>query len=1497
MTLPVILENPEKKEVSSIEVNSMLDTGSDSTLVTEELASVLRLKGQAFDLNLQGVSNTKSTIKSALVDIKIRSFDGKISKVMKEVQVIPSITEAVRARDWTKYLTRLGLPSTPPIGNGNIGLLIGQDNADLLLTREYQEGSESSPIAVKTWLGWTCMGLVKRKSSQTTSTLSAYAEAMRSRPKHKVHGGSDRKDIELDKESLFELQPEDLIEIGANIFTSTREANPQIRSLHEELKNLWTHDNYPSESSTMDDEHCRKILLNSYKIENGRAIIDPLFKVGQPEKGLNNYFYAKKRLDGLIRQLSKDDRGTVNRLFEEYLESGIFEEVKVEHPHLGDAIYWSHFVVRQPKSETTPVRPVMDGAAKHINNPNGAKISINEKLYHAGPNIMCSLPSVLMRFRQYNSAFTGDISKMFLKVLVPKKYRKYSRVLWLSPEGKLRVFQFTGHLFGCVGSPTCAMYAVQRNAYEHRAKFPRAAECVLKSTIVDDHLDSCPTSAETLKLIKDLVTIHKIPGLKIAKFTTNDPVVFDNLPSDISSSETMKDFSKWCTGQEKELAPGTESKVPTMRALGQYWQTPTDLMTYSGYEPDHRIQWTKLYCLSQAAKPYDPTGYAIPVLLASKLFIQALWKRGAAWLDPLTSEELKEWKQWMADVLPHMPLLQFPRVIKKGFPEDFKSVQLHVFSDASKVAFAAVAYIRMEYTNGSFYTNFVMAKGKINPINPSRTIPKLELMGVALAVSLSATISEALEIKRNSVFIWTDSKTALQWIRMPLGHLQVLPHNYCKKIQEGVENLDHVRWVAGIDNPADYPTRPKTVKELAELPNWTVGPEFLRQKPDLWPKIPTLDAAEAKSSELLDGVKKEHKIFAFNSISSKVSIGLDPFDMTTYSSYQKLEKKFAYVVHYMGRLIDRVRLRRNGVIPDMLVSLDKKQSRNKANKFVLSVSDIREAKLRLVYYHQINHFSTEREMIGKKGIVPLTNKLAKLTPNLVANKGFYLNEPFCLLRLGARLQVAKHLNQDARMPFLLHPRDNFTTLFVQHNHAKILSHVGGIKCLQAEINRSSWIVGSLNHVKRILRECVICRKARPKKSTNQMAPLPDFRIPSEEDECPAAFTVTTFDVAGPWLSSQGPGYKQQKRYLLLFRCAMYGAVYTEMLHSMTAQSFLAALLRFQANHRIPLKIISDNGTNFVGGKNDLSHMWDEISQDELKSERLDIEWIFTPPYNPHQNGLIERMVGEVKKSLKTVLDNSNRLINDELLETCFKAVQGFLNDRPLVYWTNDQNDCEALTPNHFMLKGKIAADLAPIKHYSSSPKDRYKAILSIVHEFWLRFVREMGPKLHSYNKWVTKRTNIQVGDIVAVLEDRPSKVGPMSRYPLGRIVKIFPGRDGIPRKAEIKTKEFRSVPLVRGLNRLYVVLPASDIQAGSSPKGTCPGNTASMQPKILSIEEEIPEEYRPSLTRKRKGKNNKSPNLIDFPGKNTRSAVKKKHIVLFGVEQCDYANANALATQ
>jgi hypothetical protein len=43
-------------------------------------------------------------------------------------------------------------------------------------------------------------------------------------------------------------------------------------------------------------------------------------------------------------------------------------------------------------------------------------------LFLPGPNQMCKLPQVLIRFRQFDVAFTGDISKMFLKIQQPEEY-------------------------------------------------------------------------------------------------------------------------------------------------------------------------------------------------------------------------------------------------------------------------------------------------------------------------------------------------------------------------------------------------------------------------------------------------------------------------------------------------------------------------------------------------------------------------------------------------------------------------------------------------------------------------------------------------------------------------------------------------------------------------------------------------------------------------------------------------------------------------------------------------------------------------------------------------------------------------------------------------------------------------------------------------------------------------------------------------------------------
>jgi hypothetical protein len=63
--------------------------------------------------------------------------------------------------------------------------------------------------------------------------------------------------------------------------------------------------------------------------------------------------------------------------------------------------------------------------------------------------------------------------------------------------------------------------------------------------------------------------------------------------------------------------------------------------------------------------------------------------------------------------------------------------------------------------------------------------------------------------------------------------------------------------VPGPENPADVPTRPKTVQEVINIPMWTSGPGFLHLDPSKWPSLPVLE----KTTDVIEGMKKEFQVF------------------------------------------------------------------------------------------------------------------------------------------------------------------------------------------------------------------------------------------------------------------------------------------------------------------------------------------------------------------------------------------------------------------------------------------------------------------------------------------------------------------------------------------------------------------------------------------------------------------------------------------------------------
>ena len=167
-----------------------------------------------------------------------------------------------------------------------------------------------------------------------------------------------------------------------------------------------------------------------------------------------------------------------------------------------------------------------------------------------------------------------------------------------------------------------------------------------------------------------------------------------------------------------------------------------------------------------------------------------------------------------------------------------RKVEIHGFSDASERAYASVVYLRVAYESGEIEIKFIASKSKVCPIK-SQSIPRLELLGALLLSKLVHSVREILkdELKDLPVetFYWTDSISALCWIRNVKPWTQYVRH----RVSKILETSSREQWFhcPGLQNPADLPSRGKYGNLAANL-FWWAGPGFLKLDSREWPKAP-----------------------------------------------------------------------------------------------------------------------------------------------------------------------------------------------------------------------------------------------------------------------------------------------------------------------------------------------------------------------------------------------------------------------------------------------------------------------------------------------------------------------------------------------------------------------------------------------------------------------------------------------------------------------------------
>ena len=123
-----------------------------------------------------------------------------------------------------------------------------------------------------------------------------------------------------------------------------------------------------------------------------------------------------------------------------------------------------------------------------------------------------------------------------------------------------------------------------------------AAETVLKSTYMDDSMDSLGTEQQGMTLYSELSTLLTKAGMHARKWLSNYPQVLKGIPL-----------------QDRKLEVDLDNDpLPSMKTLGVCWLADEDMFTFKENKPNDDMIYSKRNFLKKIATLFDPIGLLSP---------------------------------------------------------------------------------------------------------------------------------------------------------------------------------------------------------------------------------------------------------------------------------------------------------------------------------------------------------------------------------------------------------------------------------------------------------------------------------------------------------------------------------------------------------------------------------------------------------------------------------------------------------------------------------------------------------------------------------------------------------------------------------------------------------------------------------------------------------------------------------------------------------------------
>ncbi|XP_063828939.1 uncharacterized protein LOC135078268 [Ostrinia nubilalis] len=1319
--LPVTVVGPK----ANIDTFALLDDGSTVTLVDEDLAKRAGATGPIDPLSIEAIAGARVTrTDSRRVKLVLRGQDEEHSLRGRTIKNLRLAAQHID-RDLSKYQHLQDIETRVRYAEARPTILIGQDNWELLLANEVRRGAATEPVASRTPLGWVLHGSSSRSLGHTVHHV------------YRLNEESDNRIEEMIKKH-FAIE-------SLGVTPKKTRADPEERALRI------------LESET--------IKLPTAGYETGL-----LWATDHPELP-NNYDQALTRLHSTERKLDKQPElgAAYERQMTQLIEKGYAEEAATAPSTTGRIWYLPHFPVLHP-AKPGKVRPVFDAAARTKGT------CLNDHLL-SGPDLLQSLPGVLMRFRQHAVAVAADIQEMFLRIQVHEKDRDALRFLWRSHrrEGPPTEYRMKSVIFGAACSPCTALFVKNHNAERHRADHPDAAEAIVRHHYMDDYLQSFETVEEAVRVSTDVRTVHADANFHLAKWASNRSEVLEVHRAEAAATRdvTLEDI---------------EEKV-----LGLTWRPTCDTLGFnlnfarvpdvdSGQTP------TKREALRTVMSLFDPLGLASPITIVAKQLLQEAWRVGVDWDVRLPPPLSTGWSEWVRQ-LAALRDVNLPRC-HPGYSRATRR-ELHTFVDASEKAYAAAVYWRTEDEDGRVHVTLAAARARVAPLKLT-SIPRLELQAAVLGCRLARTAADEYQLKADRRVFWSDSKTVLAWLRAGPRSFKPFVAHRVAEIEEDTQAKEW-RWVPTQQNVADDATRGAPVN-FTQHHRWFTGPKFLYEPADSWP-------AEKIEQAAPTGEERTHSV-ASSIVEPRVSDALP--SPHRFSSWLRLIRATARVLQAIHRF--RAPLRR--ARPQSAnVNSYKRTTRNTEadptwrrvakptapptpRRAVLTEDVIPPlAAEHIVWAEELwvravqqEAFGAELEALKKTEAVSNDSRLRSLA------LAFDPCEP--VIKLKSRITAAENITEEQKHPIVLDGNHQYTKLYVAWTHQKL--HHGGVETVLNEIRQRFWVIRARPIVRSVIKSCQQCRIRRAVAAVPPTGDHPTGRLAHHQ----RPFTYTGLDYFGPL--SVTVGRQHQKRYVALFTCLTTRAVHLEVAASLSTDSAVLALRRMMARRGQPSEIWSDNGTNLRGADVELQRAALQASRQEAANHL--IRWRYIPPSAPFMGGAWERLVRSVKDALSTVL--RERHPHEETLATLLCEAEYTVNSRPLTHVSVDPDDAEALTPNHFLLGGSgriqqpgtfTEADVASRHHWRRAQR--------LADEFWDRWVREYLPELQHRREPHGSGAPLNIGDLVLIADSNL----PRNVWPRGRVVQVYPGRDGIVRAADVATR----TGVLRRPTKKLVVLPTS----------------------------------------------------------------------------------------